>query len=302
MRRVTDEWLEVVKDDGAVIGFDPSVFDQWGLGYSGTGYKGQGKTQPRTAAVYDNPFAWDARAAYVIGTRHRDDYRLFVPRDLAPDLDALAEQILRPRDDRGSSLRFDTAEDYQARQQQRAATASKVFRAALDNSRAVRAAKAARKRLQSEGQAPPNPGTEARAVAPAADSVSPSSPPPPPATPAAVAATLSRYRDAIAKSDRALREIAARWRGSAAEQEELARLVTRAWEAAQAIVDDPELLAALRQQHPDDVPLVEGFARRRLKKVIAKALRQMPQPRPEPEPKPEPDPDPEPPSFGMGMR
>ncbi|MCA7121286.1 MAG: hypothetical protein LGL72_18240, partial [Acidibrevibacterium sp.] len=127
------------------------------------GYKGQGKTQPRTAAVYDNPFAWDARAAYVIGTRHRDDYRLFVPRDLAPDLDALAEQILRPRDDRGSSLRFATAEEYQARQQQqRAATASKVFRAALDNSRAVRAAKAARKRLQSEGQAPPpNPETEA---------------------------------------------------------------------------------------------------------------------------------------------
>jgi Ti-type conjugative transfer relaxase TraA len=302
VRRVTAEWLEVVKDDGAVIGFDPSAFDQWGLGYSGTGYKGQGKTQPRTAAVYDNPFAWDARAAYVIGTRHRDDYRLFVPRDLAPDLDALAEQILRRRDDRGSSLRFATAEEYQARQQQ-AATASKVFRAALDNSRAVRAAKAARKRLESEGQAPPpNPGTEARAVAPAADSVSPSSPPPPAATPAAVAATLSRYRDAIAKSNRALREMAGTWQGSAAEQEELVRLVTRVWQAARAIVYGPGLFAALCQQHPGDAPLVEGFARRRLEKVIAQALRQMPQPRPEPEPKPDPDPDPEPPSFGMGMR
>ncbi|WP_275895716.1 AAA family ATPase [Acidibrevibacterium fodinaquatile] len=302
VRRVTAEWLEVVKDDGAVIGFDPSAFDQWGLGYSGTGYKGQGKTQPRTAAVYDNPFAWDARAAYVIGTRHRDDYRLFVPRDLAPDLDALAEQILRPRDDRGSSLRFDTAEDYQARQQQRAATASKVFRAALDNSRAVRAAKAARKRLQSEGQAPPNPGTVAKPAAPAADSVSPSSPSPPPATSDDVAATLSRYRDVFVESGHALREMAGTWRGSAAEKKELVRLVTCVWQAARAIVDDPGLFAALRQQRPGQAPLVEGFARQSRDEVIAQALQQMPQPRPEPEPKPEPEPDPEPPGFGMGMR
>ena len=112
-RAVTAESVEVAKDDGSVIRFDPRTYDQWGLGYSGTGYKGQGKTQPRTAAVYDNSYAWDARAAYVIGTRHRDDYRLFVSRDLAPDLEALAEQILRQRDDRGSSLRFTTADDYQ---------------------------------------------------------------------------------------------------------------------------------------------------------------------------------------------
>ena len=305
VRRVTAEWLEVVKDDGAVIGFDPSAFDQWGLGYSGTGYKGQGKTQPRTAAVYDNPFAWDARAAYVIGTRHRDDYRLFVPRDLAPDLDALAEQILRPRDDRGSSLRFATAEDYQARQQQRAAREREAPGAAPDNSQAPRVITAApepERRPRAEAPQAPNSGTEAKPAAPAADSVSPSSPPPPPATSDDVAATLSRCRNAIAKSDRALQEMAGRWRGSTAEQEELVRLVTRAWEAAQAIVDDPALLAALRQQHPDDVPLVEGVARRRLEKVIAQATRQMPQPKPEPEPKPDPEPDPEPPGFGMGMR
>jgi hypothetical protein len=142
----------------------------------------------------------------------------------------------------------------------------------------------------------------AKPAAPAADSVSPSSPPPPPATSDDVAATLSRYRDAIDESDHALRELAGRWRGSAAEQEELARLVTRAWEAAQAIVYGPGLFAALCQQHPGYAPLVEGVARRRLEKVIAQALRQMPQPRPEPEPKPEPEPDPEPPSLGMGMR
>ncbi|MGC8536647.1 MAG: hypothetical protein ACP5QR_14140, partial [Rhizomicrobium sp.] len=153
-----------------------------------------------------------------------------------------------------------------------------------------------------------NPETAARPVAPAADSVSPSSPSPPVPTPAAVAAALSRYRNAIAKGYRALREMAATWQGSAAEQEKLARLVTRAWQAARAIVGDPGLFAALRQQHPDDVPLVKRFARQSRENVIAQALRQMPQPRPEPEPEPgrgpepEPEPDPEPPSFGMGMR
>ena len=99
--------LEIVKDDGATVSFDPAAYDKWGLGYSGTGYKGQGKTQPRTAAVYDNAYAWDSRAAYVIGTRHRDDYQLFVPKELAPDLATLVGQIEKQREDRGSSLRFD---------------------------------------------------------------------------------------------------------------------------------------------------------------------------------------------------
>jgi hypothetical protein len=167
----------------------------------------------------------------------------------------------------------------------------------------VRAAKAARKRLQSEGQAPPpNPETEASPVAPAADSVSPSSPPPPAATPDDVAAAVSRYHDVIIESASTHKELAATWQGSAAEQEELVRLVTCVWEAARAIVDDPALLAALRQQGPGQAPLVEGFARQSREKVVAKALRQMPQPTPEPEPKPEPEPDPEPPSLGMGMR
>ena len=106
---VTPNRLEIVKDDGETVSFDPASYDKWGLGYSGTGYKGQGKTQPRTAAVYDNAYAWDSRAAYVIGTRHREDYQLFVPKDLAPDLATLAGQIEKQREDRGASLRFEAA-------------------------------------------------------------------------------------------------------------------------------------------------------------------------------------------------
>ena len=42
----------------------------------------------------------------MIGTRHREDYQLFVPRELAADLSTLVGQIEKPREDRGSSLRF----------------------------------------------------------------------------------------------------------------------------------------------------------------------------------------------------
>jgi Ti-type conjugative transfer relaxase TraA len=141
--------MEIVKDDGATVSFDPVKYDQWGLGYSGTGYKGQGKTQVKTAAVYDNPYAWDMRAAYVIGTRHRQDYQLFVPRELAPDLAALTGQIVRQREDKGSSLRFETDETYNVRHGLAADAASAKMRAALDKGReALVAAQAERVRLR----------------------------------------------------------------------------------------------------------------------------------------------------------
>ncbi len=141
--------MEIVKDDGATASFDPEKYDKWGLGYSGTGYKGQGKTQVRTAAVYDNPYAWDMRAAYVIGTRHKEDYQLFVPRELAPDLTALTGQIVRQREDKGSSLRFEAAETYNIRHGLAADAASQKMRAVLEKGReALIAAQAERARLR----------------------------------------------------------------------------------------------------------------------------------------------------------
>jgi Ti-type conjugative transfer relaxase TraA len=110
VKAVAPDRLEIIKDDGARVSIDPAAYDKWGLGYAGTGYKGQGKTQLRTAAVYDNAYAWDSRAAYVIGTRHRDDYQLFVPKALAPDLTTLVGQIEKQRADRGASIRFKAAE------------------------------------------------------------------------------------------------------------------------------------------------------------------------------------------------
>jgi Ti-type conjugative transfer relaxase TraA len=151
VKAVAPRQMEIVKDDGATVTFDPVKYDKWGLGYSGTGYKGQGKTQVRTAAVYDNPYAWDARAAYVIGTRHREDYRLFVPRELAPDLTALTGQIMRQREDKGSSLRFKAVDTKKMRQGLADDAASQKIRAALEKGReTLIAAKAERLRRAEE--------------------------------------------------------------------------------------------------------------------------------------------------------
>lgn len=135
---VSETRILVAKDDGERVAFDPRRFDQWGLGYAGTAYKGQGTTQPETGVLYDNPYAWDARAAYVIGTRHRDDMRLYVARELAPDLDALVEQIERPREDRSASVRYRTRESVEADFHAEGVAAR--FKEAVEQSREQRAA------------------------------------------------------------------------------------------------------------------------------------------------------------------
>lgn len=82
-------------DDGKELQFDPRAFKTWALGYTGTVYRGQGKTQSQVYALYDHPLAWHARTSYVGFTRHKKDLALFVPRTLAPDERALARQMAR---------------------------------------------------------------------------------------------------------------------------------------------------------------------------------------------------------------
>lgn len=93
--------------------------------------------------------AWDVRAAYVIGTRYKDDYQLFVSRELAPDLTALTGHIFRLREDKRSSLRFETAETYSRRHGLAAAAANQKMRVTLQKGReALIAAQADRARLR----------------------------------------------------------------------------------------------------------------------------------------------------------
>jgi Ti-type conjugative transfer relaxase TraA len=98
--------IVVTRQDGSEVTFDPRKFDGWSLGWAATSYKGQGKSLPRTHAVYDHPYAFDLRAAYVTGTRHRHDMRIYVPREFAKDMDALVDQIERQREDRSASVRY----------------------------------------------------------------------------------------------------------------------------------------------------------------------------------------------------
>jgi hypothetical protein len=116
-------------------------------------------------------------------------------------------------------------------------------------------------------------------------------------SPADVAEALSRYEAVFEESARGERQLAATWQGSAAEEKELARLITRAWQAARAIAGNPALLAAFREQNPNRALQVEAFDGLDCGKLIARARRQMPQPSPEAEP----DPEPEQPTLGMWM-
>lgn len=149
VRLVQKDRIEVEKDNGQRIAFDPRQFSGWGLGYAGTVYKGQGKTQPETYALYDHPYAWDSRAAYVTGTRHVDQTRLFVSRQLAPDLATLAAQITRPREYRGVSMRFEARAPVAAPSP---AQMSARFQDVLDQSAKARAAEKARQEAEAARQ------------------------------------------------------------------------------------------------------------------------------------------------------
>jgi ATP-dependent exoDNAse (exonuclease V) alpha subunit len=60
--------IDVLTDAGVLVSFDPSTFQKWGLGYSGSIYRGQGNTRLKVYALYDHPLAWNARTAYVAMT------------------------------------------------------------------------------------------------------------------------------------------------------------------------------------------------------------------------------------------
>lgn len=104
--------ISVRTDAGQLVAFDPQEFDQWGLGFAGTIYRGQGRTQVETYLLYDHTFAWGASTSYVAFSRHKESVRCYVPKDLAPDLQTLADQMSRS-DPRVASLEFMTEDEFQ---------------------------------------------------------------------------------------------------------------------------------------------------------------------------------------------
>ncbi|MDE0407676.1 MAG: AAA family ATPase, partial [Alphaproteobacteria bacterium] len=93
----SEEEIAVRTDGGALVSFDPERFEGWALGYAGTVYRGQGKTQTEVFALYDHAFAWSPSTSYVALTRQTERVVLHVPEELAADRTALIRQMGRAR-------------------------------------------------------------------------------------------------------------------------------------------------------------------------------------------------------------
>lgn len=89
-------WVDL--DTGARVSFDPEKESRWGLGYAGTVHRGQGKTLPEAFYLH-NPYG-DSRVAYVGGTRHRENLRIYYSQDRTVGLGMLAQQMGRRREER----------------------------------------------------------------------------------------------------------------------------------------------------------------------------------------------------------
>ncbi len=114
-------------DAGRQVRFDADEFREFSLGYAGTVYRGQGKTQTEVYALYDNAFAWNTRTAYVGLTRHQDKVELYVSTDLARDEIALAQQMGRKMREEASLTYATEAEVIELRKEREARTEREAF-------------------------------------------------------------------------------------------------------------------------------------------------------------------------------
>lgn len=103
--------ITVRSDRGREITFDTQEFSNIDLGYAGTIYRGQGKTLDQTYLLHTHH--WRDAASYVAMTRARGQTEVFVGRDQASGLAALADQMSR-QSDRGATLRYVSEDDFVA--------------------------------------------------------------------------------------------------------------------------------------------------------------------------------------------
>jgi hypothetical protein len=103
---------------------------------------------------------------------------------------------------------------------------------------------------------------------------------------AAVEEALARHRAALTQSAEDRKKLAAAWRGGAEDMTALAVFVIRAQQAARAIAGNPALLAALREEDPDQASEAVKIAGQDREQMIANMRRKMPKPSPAPDPEP----------------
>ena len=90
-------------DNGKSVEWDPKQFKSFGLGYAGTVYRGQGKTQMQ--AYYLHTAMAERNTSMVALTRHREQLKVYAGQNVTPDEKALARQVSR-HVERGSSLAY----------------------------------------------------------------------------------------------------------------------------------------------------------------------------------------------------
>lgn len=124
---IDGDQMSVRSDRGRVISFDTRQFTNIDLGYAGTIYRGQGKTLDQVYLLHTHH--WRDAASYVAMTRARTQTEVFVGRDQAPTLRALAEQMTRQAN-RGATLRYAIHEDHQRHSTAQSAGSSEPWQAA----------------------------------------------------------------------------------------------------------------------------------------------------------------------------
>lgn len=103
VEKATHDSIKVKLDNGALVSFNPKEYDGFALGYSGTVYKGQGKTQTDVYALHGS--TWNNRTTYVGATRHKGDFKLYVDSTKVKDFDQLAKSMSRGQE-RASTLGY----------------------------------------------------------------------------------------------------------------------------------------------------------------------------------------------------
>lgn len=103
VEKIDGDTLSVRLDTGGAYTLDAKAYKDFQLGYAGTVYRGQGKTIDNAFVLYSA--GMDKKAAYVAMTRARDQTKVFVAREDAPDLKAVVHNI-DSRKHYGASLNY----------------------------------------------------------------------------------------------------------------------------------------------------------------------------------------------------
>ena len=103
VEKASKDTLTVKLDTGSIYTIDVNAYKDYQLGYAGTVYRGQGKTIDTAFVLYSQGF--DKKSAYVAMTRAREQTKLYVAREDAPDLKTVVKNI-DSRKHYGASLNY----------------------------------------------------------------------------------------------------------------------------------------------------------------------------------------------------